>query len=199
MRVAVVKYNAGNIQSVMFAIRRLGFDPVWTDDPDELRRADRVIFPGQGEASSAMAYLRERELDAVLRGLQQPVLGICLGLQLMCKSSEENDTQCLGILPNRVLRFDDTMKVPHVGWNSIEGIRGSLFDGIKDGAHVYFAHSYYVESGLSSTAETQYSVRFASAVEAGNFHAVQFHPEKSGPVGERILQNFLTGLTAAGC
>jgi glutamine amidotransferase len=196
MNVAVVKYNAGNVLSVMFAIRRLGLEPVWTDDPEELRSADRVIFPGQGEASSAMAYLRARGLDEVLTGLSQPVLGICLGLQLMCRWSEENDTRCLGILPHDVRLFDDSLKVPHVGWNAIDGLTGSLFGGVDDGAFAYFAHSYYVETGENVTAFTDYSTRFASAVQVRNFQAVQFHPEKSGEVGERILRNFLSGAPA---
>lgn len=193
MRVAIVRYNAGNVQSVVFAVRRLGLDPVWTDDPEELARADRVIFPGQGEASSAMKYLRARKLDETIRDLRQPVLGICLGLQLMCSSSEENDTECLGILPNRVRRFEDKLKVPHIGWNSIEGLRGTLFSGVPEGAFTYFAHSYYVEASESSTAVTTYSNEFSAAVELGNYRAVQFHPEKSGAVGDRILANFLRG------
>lgn len=191
MKVAVVKYNAGNVQSVMFALRRLGVEPIWTDNSDELRTSDRVIFPGQGEASSAMRYLRDRGLDRVLSGLTQPVLGICLGLQLMCARSEENDTACLGIMPNRVRRFDATMKVPHVGWNSVRGLRGRLFKDIPEGAFAYFAHSYYVEADPDMTAFTDYSVRFASAVESQNFSAVQFHPEKSGEIGATVLENFL--------
>ncbi len=191
MKVAIVRYNAGNVQSVIFAVRRLGFDPVWTDDETELRSADKVIFPGQGEASSAMAYLRDRGLDRTLLELKQPVLGICLGLQLMCSYSEENNTECLGLIPNRVIRFDDNLKVPHIGWNSIESVRGPLFDDISDGVHAYFAHSYYVELGLTTTAETSYSARFSAALSVDNFVGVQFHPEKSGPVGERILGNFL--------
>ena len=166
-------------------------EPLWTDDPEELNGADRVIFPGQGEASSAMEYLRARGLDETLRQLKQPVLGICLGLQLMCSSSEENDTECLGILPNRVLRFDDTMKVPHVGWNAIHDLRGDLFRDITDGEYAYFAHSYYVESNRNATAISHYSTSFAAAVAVDNFQAVQFHPEKSGAVGETILKNFL--------
>lgn len=192
MTVAIVKYNAGNTASVANALRRLGVDPVITNDADTLRLADRVIFPGVGEASTAMAYLRKRALDDLIRSLTQPVLGICLGMQLLCAYSEENDTECLGLAPYPVKRFTGpNLKVPHVGWNSIEGLRGPLFDGVPDGSHVYFVHGYYVEAGEFTTAACSYGTNFSAAIEFANFHAVQFHPEKSGAVGEKILRNFL--------
>ncbi len=192
MRVAIVKYNAGNTVSVGNALHRLGVEPRVTDSPDELLAADRVIFPGVGEASTAMAYLCERGLDAVITALTQPVLGVCLGMQLMCSYSEENETRCLGILPYRVRRFDsDTLKVPHTGWNRIADLGSPLFDGIAEGSHVYFVHGYYVETGLDTTATTEYGINFSAGVDYKNFHAIQFHSEKSGETGARILENFL--------
>lgn len=191
MTVAVVRYNAGNIQSVRHALRRLGVDPLVTDDPAQLRAADRVIFPGVGEASSAMRYLRERGLDGVLRELQQPLLGICLGLQLLCTHSEEADTPCLGVFPESVRRFPPGDKIPHIGWNTITGLSGPLFDGVGEGAHVYFVHGYHADIGASTVATATYIVPFSAALQRGSVHAVQFHPEKSGEVGARILQNFL--------
>lgn len=197
--IAIVKYNAGNIRSVQFALQRLGIDAVWTDDPDVLRASDKVIFPGVGEASSAMRYLRERGLDAVLRGLQRPVLGICLGLQLFCRHTEEGDTRCLGIFdadvrhfPSQILEAGTVrLKVPHIGWNTLSEMQGPLFKGIKDGSYVYFVHSYYAEMHRDIVAQSTYGVPFSAALQHGNFFAVQFHPEKSGPVGQRILENFL--------
>ena len=192
MRVAIVKYNAGNTVSVTNALKLLGVETVVTDSPDELREADKVIFPGVGEASTAMSYLRERGLDVVIRLLTQPVLGICLGMQLMCSYSEENDTTCLGILPHRVRRFEsDTLKVPHTGWNRITDLNSPLFAGISEGLHVYFVHGYYVETGVETTAVTEYGISFSAGVDRGNFHAIQFHPEKSGDAGALILENFL--------
>lgn len=192
MKVAIVKYNAGNTASVANAITRVGVEPMITDDAELLRSADKVIFPGVGEASTAMAYLRNRRLDEVVRSLRQPVLGVCLGMQLLCASSEENETECLGMLPNRVRRFTGAgLKVPHVGWNQITGLRGPLFDGLAEGAFVYFVHSYFVESGEHTTAACNYGEGFAAALSYENFHAVQFHTEKSGEVGGRILENFL--------
>ena len=192
MRVAIVKYNAGNTVSVANALKRLGVEPVVTDSPDELRTADRVIFPGVGEASTAMAYLRERGLDEVIRSLTRPVLGICLGMQLMGAFSDENETNCLGILPYRVRRFEsDILKVPHTGWNRITDLQSPLFEGVADGEYVYFVHGYYVETGADTTAVTEYGHEFSSGVTHGNFHAIQFHPEKSGETGARILANFL--------
>ena len=192
MKLAIVKYNAGNTVSVINAMRRLGVDAVVTDSPDELTQADRVIFPGVGEALTAMRYLRERSLDKVIRSLTQPILGICLGMQLMCESSEENETECLGIMPYRVRRFESvTLKIPHTGWNRIAKLDSPLFAGVADGERVYFVHGYYVEAGDSTTATTEYGHEFSAAFHRDNFHAIQFHPEKSGAVGERILENFL--------
>ena len=192
MNVAIVKYNAGNTASVVNALRRLGVEPGITDDPNDLRSAEKVIFPGVGEASTAMAYLRERGLDEVIRSLRQPVLGICLGMQMLCAVSEENDTECLGLLPYRVKRFaGESLKVPHMGWNSITDLSGPLFNGVSDGSHVYFVHGYYVEANEHATATCEYGVRFSAAISHANFHAVQFHTEKSGKIGERILENFL--------
>jgi len=188
---AVVRYNAGNIQSVRFALGRLGVDPVVTDDPATLRSADRVIFPGVGEASTAMRYLRERGLDQVISSLTQPVLGICLGLQLMCAHSEENDTTCLGRFDETVRRFPPGEKVPHMGWNSISGLSGPLFDGVDEGSHVYFVHGYYATVGRHTVATGNYMVPFSAALGRANVHAVQFHPEKSGEIGAVILRNFL--------
>lgn len=192
MRVAIVKYNAGNTASVANALKRLGVEPLVTDDSNELRSADKVIFPGVGEASTAMKYFRDRNLDSVIRSLTQPLLGICLGMQLMCMSSEENETDCLGILPYRVRRFEsETLKIPHTGWNRISDLSSPLFAGIAEGERVYFVHGYYVETGDSTTATCEYGERFSAAIGRDNFHAIQFHPEKSGAVGERILENFL--------
>ncbi len=192
MKVAIVKYNAGNTASVMNALSRLGVQAAITDDPDELLSADKVVFPGVGEASTAMNHLRERGLDRVITSLTQPVLGICLGMQLMCESTEENDARCLGILPYRVRRFEPgSLKVPHTGWNRVGRLNSRLFEGIDENTRVYFVHGYYVEAGAMTTAQTDYGISFSAAAETGNFYAVQFHPEKSGKAGERILQNFL--------
>ncbi len=194
MKVAVVKYNAGNIQSVMNALRRVGVDPVFTDNPVELRKADRVIFPGQGEASHAMEYLQTHGLDLVIKSLTQPVLGICIGQQLMCEHSEEGNVDCLGIFPAQVLRFHPQkheQKVPHMGWNQLENVQDPLLEGINEGAFVYFVHSFYVPTTDYTIATTNHILSFSSAMRKGNFMATQFHPEKSGSVGERILTNFL--------
>ena len=192
MRVAIVKYNAGNIQSVSFALERLGISFSITDDAEEIKRADKVIFPGVGEASSAMNYLREGKLDNVIRSLRQPVLGICLGMQLLCRFSEENDTDCLGILPYNVRRFPDNgFKVPQIGWNNIFGLGSKLFEGIDEDSYVYFVHGYYVEQDTETIASADYGLGFSAAVRHKNFYAVQFHAEKSGAVGAKILENFL--------
>lgn len=194
MKVAVVKYNAGNIQSVMNALRRVGVDPVLTDNPVELRKADRVIFPGQGEASHAMEYLQTHGLDQVIKSLTQPVLGICIGQQLMCEHSEEGNVDCLGIFPAQVLRFHPQkheQKVPHMGWNQLVNVQDPLLEGINEGAFVYFVHSFYVPTTDYTIATTNHILSFSSAMRKGNFMATQFHPEKSGSVGERILTNFL--------
>ena len=194
MKVAVVKYNAGNIQSVMNALRRVGVDPVLTDNPVELRKADRVIFPGQGEASHAMEYLQTHGLDLVIKSLTQPVLGICIGQQLMCEHSDEGNVDCLGIFPAQVLRFHPQkheQKVPHMGWNQLENVQDPLLEGINEGAFVYFVHSFYVPTTDYTIATTNHILSFSSAMRKDNFMATQFHPEKSGSVGERILTNFL--------
>lgn len=192
MKVAVVKYNAGNVESVKNALNRLNIEPILTDAPEELQTADKVIFPGVGEASSAMNYLKNRGLDKIIVSLKQPVLGICLGMQLLCESSEENETPCLGILPYRVKKFEsDTLKIPQMGWNNIFNLKSKLFDGVTESAFVYFVHSFYVESGAETIATADYETHFSAAINHENFYAVQFHTEKSGAVGERILENFL--------
>lgn len=193
MKVAIVKYNAGNTASVANALTRVGVAPVVSDDAEVLRSADKVIFPGVGEASTAMAYLRERGLDDVIRSLRQPVLGVCLGMQLLCSFSDENDTECLGLLPYRVRRFSGAggLKVPHMGWNTITNLREELFAGVNEDSFVYFVHGYFVESSGHTTASCLYGDNFSAALSYKNFHAVQFHTEKSGAVGERILENFL--------
>ncbi|MEZ5426707.1 MAG: imidazole glycerol phosphate synthase subunit HisH [Pyrinomonadaceae bacterium] len=193
MKVAVVKYNAGNVRSVINALNRLGIEPVLTDDPEVLKNADRVIFPGVGEASSAMSFLRSKNLDEAIRDLGQPVLGICLGMQLLCEFSEENETRCLGILPSRVRRFETKdLKVPHTGWNNIFDLSSSLFKGVEENCYAYFVHGYYVEAGAETIALCRYGLDFSAAVRHRNFYATQFHMEKSGSVGERMLENFLT-------
>ena len=193
MKVAIVKHSSGNVRSVANAVSRLGVYPILTDDPAELALADRVIFPGVGEASSAMAYLRERRLDTALRSLTQPVLAICLGMQLLCEHSEEGDVECLGLMPSRVRRFcSDDLKIPHMGWNTIEKLRGGLFKNVADGERFYFVHSYFVPTADETAAECDYGGTFSAAIVRGNFYGVQFHPEKSGAVGARVLRNFLT-------
>ncbi len=192
MQIAIVKYNAGNVESVKNALNRLGIEPILTDDAEVLKSADKVIFPGVGEASSAMNYLRERNLDTAIKSLAQPVLGICLGMQLLCESSDENDTQCLGILPYRVRKFaSDTLKIPQMGWNNIFNLQSGLFAGIDENSYVYFVHSYYVESGNETIAACDYEVKFSAAIRHENFYAVQYHAEKSGAAGAKILENFL--------
>ncbi len=189
--IAILKYNAGNITSVQNALTRLGFESVVTDDADALRNADKVIFPGVGEASSAMKYLKDRNLDELIRSLKQPVLGICLGQQLMCAFSEEGNVNCLGIFKTMVKKFPSTDLVPQMGWNSLTQLSGPLFQGIDDSDDVYFVHSYYAELCEHTVATCDYTVLFSAAMKKDNFYATQFHPEKSGSVGEQILMNFL--------
>jgi glutamine amidotransferase len=189
--IAIVKYNAGNIKSVQNALTRLGYKSIITDNADELKNAEKVIFPGVGEAGSAMQYLRERELDRLLLSLEQPVLGICLGLQLMCRYSEESDTTCLGIFNADVKLFPPMEKIPHMGWNDFITIKGDLFRGINVKEDVYFVHSYYAEICSSTAATCKYILPFSAAMNSDNFFATQFHPEKSAGTGEKILRNFL--------
>lgn len=191
-KTVIIKYNAGNIRSVLFALERIGVDALVTDDYTAIRSAERVIFPGVGEASTAMQYLQEKGLVDVIRSLTQPVLGICLGMQLMCAYSEENDTTCLGIFDQKVLKFPEEkgFKVPQIGWNNIGNLQSSLFDGVDELSFMYFVHGYYVESCANAIATTNYMGDYSSAIQKDNFYAVQFHPEKSGEAGERILRNF---------
>lgn len=198
MNIAIVKYNAGNIYSVVHALERLGVTATLTDDPELLMKADKVLFPGQGEASNAMRYLREHQLDRVICDLRQPILGICIGQQLMCRHSQEGDVDCLGIFDVDVLRFQPQRhedKVPHMGWNEIvvnnNNLDGGLFKGFTGGEFVYFVHSFYVPVCDWTAATTDYILPFSAALQRDNFYATQFHPEKSGSVGERILKNFL--------
>ncbi|MCU0408782.1 MAG: imidazole glycerol phosphate synthase subunit HisH, partial [Bacteroidales bacterium] len=177
--IAIVKYNAGNIRSVQNAIARLGYESLITDDPEELRKASKVVFPGVGEASSAMNCLRRQGLDTVILSLEQPVLGICLGLQLLCSHSEENDTECLGVFDARVRLFPPVDKVPHMGWNNFLTLKGDLFRGVGIEEDVYFVHSYYPEISSATTATCDYILPFSAAMQRGNFYATQFHPEKS--------------------
>ena len=192
MNVAILKYNSGNIQSVRNALDRLGVQSHLTDRPEELQGADRVIFPGVGEASSAMKYLKKTRLDETILSLKQPVLAICLGMQLLCNHSDENDTVCLGIVPYKVNRFPNKdMKVPQIGWNTISNLTSPLLAGVADKSRMYFVHSYYVERGEFTTAESEYGVTFSAALSYKNFYGVQFHPEKSGPIGAKVIENFL--------
>jgi glutamine amidotransferase len=196
MKVVIIKYNAGNIRSVLFALERIGVNAIVTDDHDEIRSADRVIFPGVGEASSAMKYLKEKGLDTLICSLSQPVLGICLGMQLMCSFSEENNTTCLGIFDQHVKLFPvDGFKIPQIGWNNITDLKSDLFQGIDEDAYMYFVHSYYVEKCGNAIALTNYISEYSSAVRKDNFYAVQFHPEKSGEAGQKILENFIFNLS----
>ena len=189
--IAIVKYNAGNIRSVQNALDRLGYDSIITDNPEELRSAEKVIFPGVGEAQSAMNYLQKRGLDKVITQLQQPVLGICLGLQLLCRHSEEGDVQCLGVFENDVKLFPAEDIVPHMGWNHFQKIDGKLFKGLEPTDNVYFVHSYYATLSPSTGSVCDYILPFSASLEKDNFYAAQFHPEKSGTVGSNILKNFL--------
>lgn len=195
MNVVIIKYNAGNVCSVINALHRLGVSPTVTDNSELIRKADCVLFPGQGEASYTMRYLREKGLDEVICSLTQPVLGICIGMQLMCRHSEEGDTDCLGIFDVGAKRFVPTehqFKIPHMGWNSIGNLKSPLFKEIDNGEFVYFIHSYYIPDNDNSIAECNYIHSFCASLNKDNFYATQFHPEKSGSVGERIIENFLS-------
>ncbi len=197
MNIAILKYNAGNIKSVQYALERIGVQSIVTDDPAILHAADKIIFPGVGEASSAMKYLRTQGLDQVLLSLQQPVLGICLGMQLMCKHSEENNTECLGVFDVQVKKFaspDNVHKVPQMGWNTIYDLRSPLFEGVSEQSFVYYVHGYYAETSAFTIATTEYLQPYSAALNRDNFYGVQFHPEKSAAVGERILKNFIENI-----
>jgi len=194
MNVAIVKYNAGNIYSVVNALRRMGIEPLLTDDADQLRQADCVLFPGQGEARGAMTYLKARRLDELIRDLKQPVLGICVGQQLLCRHSEEGDVDCIGIFDADVKRFRPerhTDKVPCMGWNALYDLQAPLFKGLNEQAYVYFVHSYYVPLCADTAATADYILPYSAALHRDNFYTCQFHPEKSGKVGEQIIRNFL--------
>ena len=194
MQVAIVKYNAGNIRSVLNALHRCGVEAVLTDDVETLMSADKVIFPGQGEARTTMTYLRQHRLDEVIRNLRQPVLGICIGMQLLCRHSEEEDTDCLGVFDVDVVKFRPTRhedKVPQMGWNTIGDLKSDLFKGLSEREFVYFVHSFYAPLCDDTIATTNYVQPYSSALHRDNFYATQFHPEKSGAVGERIIRNFL--------
>jgi len=195
MNLTILQYNAGNIQSVLYALERLGVVATVTDDPATIQAADKVIIPGVGEASSAMAYLKERNLDQLIVALKQPVLGICLGMQLMCKHSAENDTTCLGIFDEQVLAFNANeagIKVPQIGWNNIANFKTELFNGVPENSYTYFVHGFYAGLGDNTIATTDYIQPYSSALQKNNFYGVQFHPEKSAAVGEQIIQNFLS-------
>ena len=189
--IAIIDYGAGNIKSVKFALDRIGVDAIVTNNAEEIKQADKVIFPGVGEASSAMLELQKYNLDKIIPSLKQPVLGICLGMQLMCDYSEEGDTNCLGIFPIKVEQFRTELKTPQVGWNNIFNLTTALFSGVKENSYTYFVHSFYIPSNEYSIADTEYDKVFSSAIKKDNFYATQFHPEKSGDIGEQILINFL--------
>ncbi|PSR52983.1 imidazole glycerol phosphate synthase subunit HisH [Adhaeribacter arboris] len=191
MSIVIIDYKGGNVQSVKFALERLGAEATLSADPEIIRSADKIIFPGEGEASSAMEELRARGLDKVIPELTQPFLGICLGIQLLCRHSEENDTQMLDILPINVIKFNNGLKVPHMGWNTLFNLKGDLFNGVKEQDYVYFVHSYYLPVCEYTIATGAYPEPFSAAVQYKNFYAMQFHTEKSGPTGTRIIQNFL--------
>ena len=194
MNLAIIKYNAGNIQSVITALERLGVSGEVTDDAEKIRLADKVIFPGVGEASSAMKSLRENNLDKLIKELKQPVLGICVGMQLLCKYSEENDTECLGIVPVKVLKFKSQnikIKIPQVGWNTIYDLKTNLFRNVQENSYIYNVHSYYAEDSEHTIAKCDYGLEYAAAIQKDNFYGVQFHTEKSAETGDKIIQNFL--------
>ena len=191
MKIAIIDYGAGNVQSVLFALKRLGFEGIVTNDWNIIKSADKVIFPGVGEASSAMKMLQESGLDVLIPTLKQPVLGICLGMQLMCKHSEEGDTNALGIFDVNVVKFSNEVKVPQMGWNTIYNLKTPLFERIKENEFMYLVHSFYAPLSENSIATTNYEQEYSTALQRDNFFGVQFHPEKSGAFGEQILKNFL--------
>jgi glutamine amidotransferase len=195
MKTVIIKYNAGNIRSVLFALERIGVEGIVTDDPSEIQAADKVIFPGVGEASTAMKYLKERKLDQLIVDLKQPVLGICLGMQLLCKHSEENNTDCLGVFDVAVKRFqspvENALKIPQIGWNNITGLHSVVFEHVRENSYMYFVHSYYAALASETVATSNYVINYSAALQKDNFYAVQFHPEKSAEAGQRIIENFL--------
>jgi len=191
MKLVIINYGAGNIKSIQFAFKRLGVDAVLSNNPEEIITADKIIFPGVGEASSAMAMLKSSGLDTLIPTLKQPVLGICLGMQLLCESTEEGNTKGLGIFKTHVKRFDNTVKVPQMGWNVISNLKSNLFNGIKENEYMYLVHSYYAEHCSQTIASTNYGINYTSALQHNNFYGVQFHPEKSSTAGAKILENFL--------
>ncbi len=192
MKIAIIKYNAGNVCSVDFALQRLGIQAIITDNPEEIRSADKVIFPGVGEAHSAMKYLKDQQLDKVIKSLTQPTLGICLGMQLLCNYSEESFTDCLGIIPISIKKFTNKeYKIPHMGWNEIYNLKSPLFKNVNNHEFMYFVHSFYAEKSPFSIADCDYGLEFSASLMKNNFYAVQFHPEKSGDIGEQIISNFI--------
>lgn len=191
MKIALIDYGAGNVQSVKYALNRLGISPILTKNHEEIIAADKVIFPGVGSAKAAMEQLKQSGLDKLIPTLTQPVLGICVGMQLMCKFSQEGNVDCLGILDVEVKRFDEGLKIPHMGWNDIYDYQSPLFKGLTECDQVYFVHSYYVPVNGATSAKTDYGIEFSAAIQKDNFYAVQFHTEKSGEVGAQILKNFI--------
>ncbi|MAQ75699.1 MAG: imidazole glycerol phosphate synthase subunit HisH [Aquimarina sp.] len=192
MKIVIIDYGAGNIQSIKFAIQRLGYEAVLSDDPGEIKGADKVIFPGVGEASSAMTKLRNTNLDKIIPDLKQPVLGICLGMQLMCNYTEEGDTKGLGIFDVDVIKFNNHVKVPQIGWNQIENLKTELFKDVKEKEYVYLVHSYYAPLTVDTISNSSYGVEYSTALQKDNFFGTQFHPEKSSVAGEKILENFIS-------
>jgi glutamine amidotransferase len=191
MKIVIIKYNAGNVCSVEFGLQRLGINAIVTDEAEEILSADKIIFPGVGAAGFAMNYLREKKLDGLIKNCKQPFLGICLGMQLLCNYSEEDGTKCIGVFSESVKKFSGNIKVPQMGWNNIYDLKQPLFKGLNEDECVYFVHSYYVEKSEHTTATADYDLEYSAAIQKDNFYAVQFHPEKSGKAGEKILKNFI--------